>query len=165
MAKMDIRQIIPTEHIEALNPLLALHREELATNKDIMVLKPDWDKYKAMESLGILFALGLYDSSKLVGYSALVVTNNLHYSDLVQAWGDVIYIRPDYRKGRWGLRLIRKTEELAKEKGAHIIFMHGKPNTVFSQLMPKLGYQVQDVIFGKQLQGGVPSESEQRLEA
>jgi len=148
---MAIREIVMTEHIEELMPLLELHRDELATHKHIMKLNPDLQKYKEAERIGIFSCLGLYDGEKLIGYSAIIITNNWHYSDLIQAYSDVLYVHPDYRNKVWGVKLIKATQKMAKDKGAGIIFFHGKPNTVFESIMPRLGYSTQDIVFGKEL--------------
>lgn len=146
-----IKEVPTVENIDNMWDLLVLHREELATNKKLMILKPDRQKYKKLEDLGCLKTLMLFDNEKMIGYSILILTNALHYMDLTMGQSDVLFIHPDYRKGRWGIKLIQETEKLAKNHGIKFITWHGKENTSFSHLMPKLGYQVQDIIFSKEL--------------
>jgi GNAT superfamily N-acetyltransferase len=148
---MHIEPIKTTEKIQEAWNLLEMHREELATYKHLMVLKPNLESYQKLEDAGKLIGLGLYDEDKIVGYSVLILTTALHYSDLIIAQNDLIYIHPDYRKGKWGLKLIYATEEAAREKGIKMILWHGKEKTIFSELMPKLGYIVQDIMFSKEL--------------
>ena len=148
---MEIRQIKTTEHIDEAWELLEMHREELATYKHLMALKPDMPRYKILEDAGKLIGLGLFDGDKIVGYSILILTHTMHYADLFIAQNDLIYIHPDYRKGKWGLKLIKATEDAARERGIKMILWHGKEKTSFSELMPKLGYIVQDIMFSKEL--------------
>jgi GNAT superfamily N-acetyltransferase len=147
----DIKEIKITNHIEEVWPLFEEHRKELATHKHIMILKPDWDRYRSLEEINSLVTLALYDGDKIVGYSAILIYKNLHYSDLIDAFNDVLYVLPEYRKGRAGLKLIKMTEEVARQRGAHRILFHGKPDTVFSSLMPRMGYEIHDIVFGKEL--------------
>lgn len=148
---MYIEFIKTTEWIDKAWPLLEQHREELATYKHMMVLKPDMEKYRAIESAGNLIGMGLFDDEKLVGYSIFIITSALHYADLKIAQNDLIYIDPEYRKTKWGLRLIKASEEAMRERGIKMIMWHGKENTNFAALMPKLGYIVQDIMFSKEL--------------
>lgn len=148
---MKIVEIKATDKIEECWDLLLSHREELTTHKHIMVLKPDIAKYKALEDVGRLISLALYDEEKIVGYSVNILNNNLHYSDLVVMQNDILYIDQNYRRGSWGVKLIRETEIIAAARGAKLVLFHGKENTTFSELMPRLGYGVQDIMFSKEL--------------
>lgn len=148
---MKIVEIKATEKIEECWELLLAHREELTTHKHIMALKPDIGRYKALEDADRLITLALYDEDKIVGYSVNLLNNNLHYSDLVIMQNDILYIHPQYRKGTWGMKLIKETEHMAAARGAKMVLFHGKENTSFSALMPRLGYGVQDIMFSKEL--------------
>lgn len=148
---MHIERIKTIECIADAWPLLELHREELATYKHLMVLKPDLEKYRAVDKAGNLIGLGLFDDDKIVGYSIFIITNALHYADLKMAQNDILYVHPDYRKTKWGLKLINESERVIKDLGIKMIMWHGKRDTNFSELMPKLGYIVQDIMFSKEL--------------
>jgi GNAT superfamily N-acetyltransferase len=133
-------------------PFFAKHREELTTLKHIMILKIDWNKYRNLEKNGIMFSLVLRnENSVIVGYSVILVMPNMHFSDLIQAYSDTIYVHPKHRNTTWGIKLIKQTEKLAKEKGAKLMLWHGREGSVFSSIMPRLGYYVQDILFGKEL--------------
>lgn len=148
---MHIAEITATEKIQECWELLMAHREELTTHKDLMVLKPDVARYKSFEQAGTLFSLALYDGDKIVGYSVTIVSPNIHYSDLLVAHNDIIYVHPGYRGGRWGLRLIHETEYAARKRGAKMMMFHGKKDTTFERLMPRLGYGIQDILFSKEI--------------
>lgn len=148
---MEIKRIIATEKIEECWDLLQAHRDELTTNKELMVLKPDVPKYLALEAAGCLISLALYDGDKIVGYSVNIVTRNLHYADLVYMHNDIIFLDRDYRGGRMGLKLITDTEEAARAEGSKIMLFHAKQNTPFEAILRKMGYGVQDIMFSKVL--------------
>lgn len=148
---MKICEIKATEKIDECWALLCMHREELTTHKHLMALKPDVSRYKLLEDGGMLFTLALYDEQRIVGYSVNMVVRNIHYSDLITSQNDILFVHPDYRRGMWGAKLIKETERVAKQRGASFIIFHGKPDTIFSSIMPRLGYGVQDIMFSKEV--------------
>lgn len=132
-------------------PLLEAHREELATNKGLMVLSPNRDAYEDIEQHGSLLCLvARAASGQITGYSVCMLGRHLHY-DMVYAHNDVLYVDPAHRKGRLGLRLINETEARAKARGAQFIIWHAKPDTALAALMPRLGYRLQDLILSREL--------------
>ena len=148
---LEFREIDATDHIADAWSVLEEHREELATDKARMVLKPDLPVYIQLEDNNALLSIGAFDGEKIVGYSVNIISRNLHYSDLVMCQNDVLYLQEAYRKGPLGLRLIRETERLARERGCHMILWHAKSDTQFMALLNKLGYRVQDVIYSRGL--------------
>lgn len=132
-------------------PLLRAHWEEIARNKGLMVLAPDWDRYAAIEASGTLFVLGAYDDAgELVGYSVTFVDTHLHYSGLVCATNDVLFVAPEHRGGL-GRQLMAETEREATARGARLLLWHAKQGTALDALLPRLGYAVQDIIYSKEL--------------
>lgn len=148
---MHIEPIKAIDRISEAWPLLEAHRNELATYKHLMILNPDIDKYKKLDEAKCLIGLGLFDGDKIVGYSIFFLTNALHYADLTMGQNDIIYVHPDYRHTRWGIKLIQASEEAMRLHDRKMITWHGKEDTAFSSLMPKLGYIVQDIVFSKEL--------------
>lgn len=148
----DIRVIKVTQLLDEGTAMLAAHREELSTHKHLMVLNPDRAAYEALEDSGKLLTLAAFDGDgKLVGYSASFIGFNLHYSDLLYAHNDVMYVAPEHRKSGLGGALIARTEHEVRERGARFMLWHAKPSTPLSDLMPRLGYDVQDIIYSKEL--------------
>lgn len=131
--------------------LFVEHWDEIALNKTLMALKPDYSRYYAMEQQDALIILGAFQDGELVGYSVNFVINHLHYADLRIASNDLLFVHPAHRKGRLGLHLIKRTEEAAQRRGAQMMLWHAKPNTALNEIMPRLGYGVQDVIYSRGL--------------
>ncbi|WP_300379619.1 hypothetical protein [Henriciella sp.] len=144
-------EIGASDFLDMAMPLLAEHREELATDKALMVLKPDRERYEALDDLGMLLVIGAFRGEELVGYSANIISPNLHYSDLTMCQNDVLFVRKADRKGPLGLKLIRETEKRGKARGAQIMLWHAKPGTSLDKLMPRMGASVQDVIWKRNL--------------
>jgi GNAT superfamily N-acetyltransferase len=141
------REIIASEWIDRAWPLLEEHYAELATVPDIMLLKPDVERYQTLEAAGNLFAIGMFDThvdagaETLVGYSVNIVCTNLHYGDLLMCQNDLLFVRKSHRRGMTGMRLITATERAAKERGVKMMLWHAKPGTTLDRMLPKLGYE------------------------
>lgn len=148
---MEFKNISVTEAKRVCTALFASHYEELATNKKLMKLDPDWDVYYKMESLKKILIIAAFEGNKIVGYSVNLLSNNLHYKDLFMCQNDILYIHPDYRKGRAGYQLIKETERQASELGCRFMLWHAKKDTALEQLMPRMDYKVQDIIFSKEI--------------
>lgn len=136
---------------ELISMLLQEHWEELAKNKHIMTLKPNIERYRQIEESGMLLALFAYDGNEIIGYSATFLSNHLHYVDLLTAMNDVLFVRKSHRSGRTGLQLIRETERIAKERGAQLMIWHAKQHTQLEQILPRIGYGVQEIMLSKEL--------------
>lgn len=130
-----------------LQNLIQLHYQELATDKELMVLDPDWDKYKTLEQQSKLFTLLVYTKDgELVGYSSNVVDSSIHYKQLILSTNDVIFLHKDHRGLALGLELIAQTEAVAYLHGADAQAWHSKPDTPLDKLLSSRQYPVQDII-------------------
>lgn len=151
MPEFEIIATTVSDKFPELLPLLQAHRDELATAKHLMEVAPNLPAYRALEECGALLALVAYLGDEIAGYSINFIGPHMHYSGMRYAQNDALYVRPEHRGGRLGLQLIRRTEELAKERGARMMMWHAKQNTALEKLMPRLNYAVQDTIFSKEL--------------
>jgi GNAT superfamily N-acetyltransferase len=140
-----------SDRMDEARALLHDHWQELATDKELMALAPDVQRYREMERKGVIFALYAYLDGALVGYSVNFLSTNLHYRHLTYSQNDVLFLDAAHRGGRIGLRLIAETEQAAKARGAKLHIWHAKQGTPLDSLLPRLGYGVQDVLWSKVL--------------
>lgn len=148
---LEIRPITIDQMEHLGGKLLQDHWDEVARNKQVMVLKPDYDRYRAMEAMGTMANIGLFDGEQLAGYSINIITNHLHYADLIVCQNDIIFVAKPYRAGRSAIRLIKATEDLAKARNARLMLLHAKEGTALAAISPRMGYGVQDIIFSKEV--------------
>ena len=153
-ARVKIEIAYAQESLRALRgeaePLLLAHWQELAHFKDIP-LKPRWDAYERLSDAGQLLAFTVRDRGALVGYAAYLVTPSMHYG-ILQAQQDVIYLDPEYRRGRIGLNLIRYSEGVLRSKGVELIYQHVKlAHPQLGRLLEHTGYTLMDQIWVKRL--------------
>lgn len=138
----------PFAFVEELKELFPLHYEELCVTKDFP-LAPDYDAYKRLADCGMLRCVTVRADEELVGYIIFIIQPHLHYMTCKTAFEDIYYIRPDFRKGRVGIRLFKYAEEVLKGIGVNRVIMHTKIHMDNSKLFEYLGYKWTDKLFTK----------------
>lgn len=122
----------------ATEPLLDEHWQEVAKNKELMKLNPDWDKYRELDEAGKLTnCIAVDGGGSCVGYTVNFIVPHVHYKDLMVAYNDVIYLSPEYRASRVALRLMQETSRTAKAAGAQLLLWHAKPGTALDLTLAK----------------------------
>jgi predicted GNAT superfamily acetyltransferase len=148
--KYEVRES-SLDELSPLIPLMTDHWEESAKNKELMVLSPDYERYSELEYQGGLVCLAAVAGGTIVGYSVNFLQPHLHYSELMCGYNDLIYVSPEYRASPLGIRLIKKTREALKQKGARLMLWHAKENTTLDKLLPRMGCKVQETIYSEEL--------------
>lgn len=137
------------EVVNEAEPLLQMHYDELATDKDRAALDPAWEEYAALEGMGRFHVFTAREDSRLVGYSAFFLNKHRHHGALVTATNDVLFLHPDQRRGRTGIDFIRFCEAQLKALGAQHIGWAAKPGTPLITILHRLGYATQEVLLTK----------------
>lgn len=140
-----------TDYKDSLSEMLENHWDEVAKNKHLMVLKPDWERYKILEDQGRLLTLFAFVEDNVVGYSCNIIMPHLHYSDLICSYNDVLFIAKEYRASSLGLKLIRETEIESSKIGAKLMLWHAKQDSSLDKILPRRGCKVQEIIYSKEL--------------
>lgn len=135
---------------DEMRPLLELHWREVAHYQDIE-LEPDVDAYADVEAAGQMRLFTARDRGRLVGYAAFFVRPSHHYASSLQALQDVLYLHPDYRRGRAGATLIRVAETRLRAEGVQVVYHHAKRISQVGELLERLGYELVDEIYAKRL--------------
>jgi hypothetical protein len=132
-------------------PLLEEHWNEIANNKHVIKLNPDWEAYHYLEQQGALNIFTARDNGKLVGYFVTIKRANIHYKDHIFAANDIIFINKNYRKGFTGIRLIKFAEKVLKEDGVSVLVINTKTHKPFDQLLLWLNYKHIENVYSKLL--------------
>ena len=149
--KTEIRLCTLDEFKVLAEPLFEEHYEEIARNKQIMKLKPNYHLYEALNSTGWLFIYVAMQDDVCIGYSMNIMMHHLHYADLRIAQNDILFVKKEFRGGRLGLRLLKVTEDHARSEGCKLMLWHAKENTALAKLLPKLKYGVQEIMYSKEI--------------
>lgn len=120
--------------IEEIQPLLPLHYEELALNKDKVPLDPDYSIYDIIDEQGGLLVVSLRKEGAIVGYFIGILKPHLHYKTCLTLTMDIFWTHPDIRGGLAGVRLFRAVEAEAKRRGAQRLYYGSKLHKDCSKL-------------------------------
>lgn len=138
-----------TERLDELKPLLPLHWEELALNKDKVPLDPQYDLYLYREELGQLLFVTLREAGELVGYFIGFIAPGLHYQTCLTCHMDIFYVRKDKRGGRAGIKLFKFVEQELRRRKVDRWFVGSKVHMDASWLFQYLGFEQVEITYSK----------------
>lgn len=133
-----------------VQPLLELHWDEIAVDKDIP-LNVDWASYTAGKAVRVYTAR---DDGALVGYACFVLNHNKHYMDSLQAMQDVLFVHREHRRGLMGYRFIRFCDDQLRAEGVQKVMHHVKKAHNFGPVLERQGYEEIEIIYAKRLDKG-----------
>jgi GNAT superfamily N-acetyltransferase len=142
----------------AMVQLLPVHWEEVARDRDVIKLDPDWAQYFAMEDAGGVHMVVARHEGRMIGYAVYFVRPHLHYRKSLSAICDVYFILPEFRRGRVGIEFFRYAEATLKAKGVQKIFTGTKVRTAAgtrgdkSAIFEHLGYSLTEKLYTKVIQ-------------
>jgi len=143
----SFERLIP--EIEDLTPL---HWEELALNKDVVPLSPQYDVYIARERAGELVTMTLREAGKLIGYFIGFVAPGLHYSTCLTCHMDILFVHPEHRNGRAGTVLFKELEKELRRRGVQRWFVGTKCHHDISKFFERLGFERVEYVYSKMLE-------------
>ena len=148
---MIYRQEFLAQVKNEIQELLVMHYDEIALDKDVIKLNPDWKIYQEAEDKGALKGFTARENGKLVGYFVLIVSRNMHYKDHLFAYNDIIFIHPEHRKGFAAMKLIKFAEKCLKEDGVSIMTINSKCHKPFDGLLDRMMYKHIENVYRKRL--------------
>jgi predicted GNAT superfamily acetyltransferase len=148
-----IRKSTVAEMEVQASALFRQHWEEVALNREVMVLDPDWISYKLVEQKGNLLVLAAYDGSEVVGYSvSYLMDRHSHYAGMSYCQNDVFFVTKPARKKSVGRRLFVATENEARRHGMQMMLWHAKKGSDFESFLDHMRrYKIQDIIYSRVL--------------
>ena len=140
------------DDFDKFKELQSAHYGEVAGFKGALDrLNPDWSKYIALEKSGRLHLVKARAwNGVLVGYSAHLVHEHLHYKHVLVADDDVFFLTPTMRGRGVGKAMRAFACETLKARGVKLVLARTKPHIPQSHL-PKLGYEVMETVYAKVL--------------
>jgi GNAT superfamily N-acetyltransferase len=123
-----------------LRGLYPAHWAEIALDHDAIKLDPDYESYERMANAGILHLVTARNDGELVGYHLSMIHPHLHYRASLTCFTDVFYLKPEYRQGMIGYRLLKTFRDSAKARGVQKIYMGTKLARDIGPLLARLGF-------------------------
>lgn len=151
MAKVTYQKELFRNIMAELPELFLAHYNEADKNNHDLQLNPNWNQYIVLENSGVLHVLTARSGGGLVGYYVVMVIPSLHYQQAIVSATDLIYVKPEYRPGGTGIRLIKRGEQMVKELGATRAYLVTKANSDANMVVGRLGYDLVEQVHLKVL--------------
>lgn len=149
-----------TAHVESferrlpeLKPLLPLHYQELALDKDKVPLDPQYDLYVERERLGQVLFVTLRQAGELIGYFIGFIAPGLHYKTCLTCTPDIFYVHPEHRGNKAGFILFDAVEKELRRRGVQRWFVGAKVHFDASWMFERLGFERVEVTYSKWIGG------------
>lgn len=134
---------------EEIRPLLRRHWEAIANDKEAVPLDVDEEKYRALDSAGLLVIITARVDGRLVGYIAAILSPHLHYRSTLFATFDVFWMEPEFRSGLNGVGLF--TRMLLQLKAAGVVKVVGQSKVGggrdVSAIYRALGFEQAEILY------------------
>lgn len=129
-------------------PLWQAHHAETSDNV-YGPLDPDLSVYEQLDLGGRLRIFTATHAGELVGYQVFIVSEHLHSKDWIQASQDILYFRPEHRKGLTAYRFIKWCMNQLREDGISVVHQMVPVKAGIGPLFERLGYQKEDVSYSR----------------
>lgn len=138
-----------------IESLARAHWDEIE-GSDNPWLDVNWDLLQSLCDLGVLVSITVRDEQAVfVGYALYVLSPLTHSQGLTAAVQDMLYLRPDHRKGSLGIRFLRESEGILRAAGADEIVQSTRTSSEsLDSVLTRVGYTVTGTTYSKKL-GGV----------
>lgn len=124
-----------------IEPLIKQHYDDIALNKDIIKLNPDWEGYARLDNINALRVYTARKDDQLVGYFVVIVSKSLHYRDHLFANNDIIFLAKSARKGLTGVKLIKYAIESLAAEGITKLHINTKAHQPFDAILERLNFE------------------------
>lgn len=124
-----------------IEPLLEEHWKEIALNKEIIKLNPDWEGYARLDGINALRIYTARKDDKLIGYFVVMVSKSLHYRDHLFANNDIIFLTKAARKGLTGVKLIKYAIDSLAAEGITKLHINTKAHQPFDAILERLNFE------------------------
>lgn len=88
---------------------------------------------------------------ELVGYQVYIITPHLHYKSSITAMSDILYLAPEHRLGRLGLKLMQHAESELKARNVQRVIQNVKLSNDWGRILERMGYKPFERIYAKLL--------------
>lgn len=139
MIEYAVEPLTP-ELIQETIPIQKGYWEEVAGPFHQFPPDVDWKTYLLAQQTGRLKVLCGRIGGELKAGAFIVITPHPHYA-CIAASLPLLFVAPEYRKGREGLRLVKLAEEEAVKCGAQMMMTHGGVHNGVYKLFEFMKYE------------------------
>ena len=126
--------------------------QEASSYNGELDLDVNFEFYQRYDDLGLVKFIGAFDGNGLVGYSILLEVPFIAHKHTTLAQCQVIYLKPEYRKGSNGVRFIKFVENVARAINCQYLQIGiPKKQKKVHNLFVDLGYKLREATFSRRL--------------
>ncbi len=137
-------------------PLFEKHYAEVAEDKDLLVLAPNYEYYKRGDEMKMILFVTARCSGALVGYMVWMLYYAPHYRNVLCAQNDMHFLLPEYRRGMNGYRLFKEAIALVRPLGVRYCCIRERIGHEHPAIMKRLGFTERDINYSCVLNGDEP---------
>jgi GNAT superfamily N-acetyltransferase len=134
--------------IEEMRLLFPLYWEELGDKT--LPLEPNYQSYAILADLGALHLVTARSDGVLVGFHLSIIQPSLHYKSVLTCYTDIFYLKPEYRRGMNGYKMLKFACDSVRLLGVRKMMM-GARSLDLGPVMIRLGFKVAEQIYEKVL--------------
>jgi hypothetical protein len=141
-------QLLPFESIaEIVARNCDSHAMEASTEVE-RPLRMDWQAYLKASKDGSCVAVLATDGDKVAGYSFYSVGADPHAKNYTDATNCAFFVFPEYRKGLFSVKFLKKCDEMLREKGVSTVNYILKSKSL-GRLLQMAGYQPSHTVWSQ----------------
>ncbi len=147
------REFLDAGIIRALEPGIARNWAETGGFADLN-LDIDWDVYRALDDVGLLYVFVGYDTdtNDIAGFLFYIKSpGHPHDKKVPFAIQDTFYVEPEYRKSGAASAILGFAEQYLRRDGIGVVSQSAKPGTGFNVVLLRKGYEHTDNMYLKRL--------------
>lgn len=145
--------------IAEMEPIQKGYWEEVAGPFHSFPPDVDWRTYLLAQQNGFLKVICgrncMNGEATLKAGAFVVITPHAHYA-CIAASLPLLFVHPDYRKGRHGIHLVNLAVKIATESGAQLMMTHGGMHNGVYKLFEHLGFDNFGMYFVKKIGDQTP---------
>jgi GNAT superfamily N-acetyltransferase len=138
MLEYNVETLTP-DLIREMLPFQEQYHTEVAAPFHSFPPDVDWPTYLIAQQAGKLKVICGRIDGKLKAGTFVVITPHPHYA-CISASLPLLFVDPEYRRGREGVRLVRMAIEESKKSGAQLMMSHGGVHNDVYKLFEYLGF-------------------------
>lgn len=130
--------------IDELEPMLEEHFKEVGYHNGPTEVAVDDRTYTSLDDAGRMMMFTVRDDEDLVGYLSVVFITPTHHCNDIFACVDAFYVKKEYRRSSIGLKLFKKAEAAARNKGVKYMTAMSNINAPIENFLSGMGFELTD---------------------
>lgn len=152
-SRVDFRWVRWEEIRGHIGLLWVEHNLEIASPGDQVLFAPDWDRFDALAAAGEDHWIVARCDGQLVGYVFCIVKEHLHRMNTLSGFWDLYWLKPEFRKGWNGYRLIKAGRDSLWSRGVRKQYIGTKMWKDIGPILERLGFQEAERLYTQSLDG------------